>query len=420
MHSLSHASAFLATCAAPMAIAACASDLPTTARTRRLLTGGATLATAFGLFRLGESVYRNVRMPSPWDFAGFWIVARAALAHANFYDPAVLARLARPLDVPALFQREIVDTGFWYPPATALLVAPLGLLGERSALVAWYLVLGLALAAAAAFLRRTFFKNDGFAGYVAAGGLVVTLPGTIDGVAYAQTAGLAFALLLASLHARDRPQSGIWLGLAALVKPFVAIVVVADLIGKRRARAAHATGAIVAASLVAVVAFGPGTTLAFVVDRPTSRVPAWVYREPSNQSLWAMLLRHDVSAAHIVGALVAAAVIVATAILVARAARAHGPLVAGIAVAAVLLVYPVAQTFYGTFLALPILAVWQVRGRLPGGTAGALALVVANVVASAFADGTFLAASIDWLATCLALALATAPARAPTRSAALA
>ena len=86
--------------------------------------------------------------------------------------------LGRQMGVSDEMVRDILSVGFWYPPPTMLLFAPLGLLEMKSALLVWYLVQG-AFAIATVVLLARLFLRDWALGIALSAGLVAFFASTV-------------------------------------------------------------------------------------------------------------------------------------------------------------------------------------------------------------------------------------------------
>jgi hypothetical protein len=207
--------------------------------------------------------------PVGYDFMAFWSAARLALEGRPeaVFDWTVIETVHRAA-VPGL-QGTLFP--WHYPPTFLLAVLPLGLMSYPAALAVFSLA-GLALWAA--LIGRVL--PDRRAWIVAAAapaGLVNVLNGQ-NGFLTAALAG--FALLLLD---RRPLSSGILIGLLA-IKPHLAVLFPVALAASGRWRTFVAASATVAVLIVTtLLAFGWGTTAAFLQDLPTVRQVAdngWV------------------------------------------------------------------------------------------------------------------------------------------------
>jgi hypothetical protein len=182
--------------------------------------------------------------PMGSDFIAFWSAARMAVAG----DGAGAWNLTQ-LTVVQLtaFPGLAGPTAWVYPPATLLLLAPLGYLSHTVAFWVWTLSgLGVFLAALAPVIR----------GRRHAWPLVLAFPGIWLGIAQGQTqfvvAGLAGGALIL-LDSRHQRWAGVLIGLL-VIKPHLAVLFPIILIADRRWRA-FALAAVAAVAMTAAGAF---------------------------------------------------------------------------------------------------------------------------------------------------------------------
>ncbi len=265
----------------------------------------------------------NVARFRAWDFPAFYVAARAAVHGLAFYDPRVLVQVqhaqAAAAGVPGEWLNEV---GFWYLPPTMLLLAPLGLLSFRIAMVVHYLVQGLLLVGSAVMLgsrRDRGPRLDAIAGALLLMLLFLPTDRTIE---FAQIEfGCLFGLCLAeSLVDRSALAAGAALALGfcfkhLLIVPIALLLVVGR--GRERATGGWALvglGALLGAAMVAfgphVLAdwarFGPGArSAALAVDPVQQSLLALAYRDlhalPRGGGLHALLFPPFVAAALVLG-----------------------------------------------------------------------------------------------------------------------
>jgi hypothetical protein len=359
-----------------------------------------------------RQVARNLSALPEWDYFGFWLHARSAVLGLNFYDPASAQALTASIRVSPEFQQEIVDVGFWYPPPSMFLFWPLGWTDALSALPPWYAFHLLALALVVLLLWRLFFPGGGLVELLGCLALVGTADGTYTTFYFAQT---NFVALLAVLLFWRRPgawSGGAWLAAAVFVKPFLAALAVEPLLG-RRWRVVAALALCAAALLAAsALAFGADTFLAYFDGHRLDARPAWIYVEPTNQSLLGLVLRATravcdgvdcvtnptfLGLAALLGALTLA-------LGIGLQRRGEPEWARSLYLLLALIVYPVSQLFYSVMLIPPLLAAWRQRERFAGG-AWSVSIVAAAVYALAaltFGGATVFAYGLLWTAMALA------------------
>jgi hypothetical protein len=241
---------------------------------------------------------------------------------------------------------------------------------------------------------RTFFAGGGAIELLATAALVVIGHGTYTTAYFSQTNFAALLAVLLYWRRRETIGGGAWIPVAAFVKPFLAVLAVAPLVG-RRWRAVAGMFACGAALLVAAeVAFGPGALLEYLTRDQLSAKPSWIYDQPTNQSLLGFVLRATdtdcdgracvTNPLYLAGSAVVA---VATAVVGFKLQRAGEEAWAlSVYLLAALALYPVSQLFYSVLLLPVVLVLWGRRSELPGG-----APLVAALIAIAYA-----LAAVDW------------------------
>lgn len=325
--------------------------------------------------------------PPVWDFQCFWLYGRVALTSHAIYDPAALHAAARSLPPNAQFSREVLDTGFPYPPFTIPLVAPLGLFANpAAALPLWYGVNAAAAVAAVIVAWRGFFRRYGTAGLLGCALLVAGFGTVATNAAMGQDTLLL--LLFVLLVALDRVPSrrGIWIALACMIKPLAVVLMLYPLLKRSWRELAAAAGTLAVLFAAACGIAGPQNVLAYFTNPPYARAVPWVYTEITNQSLLAAILRATGQhAAHYSPLqeplyLVAAFVLLAASVFVCIHSKAsQRDLCIGALIAVALVVYPASQSFYSVVLLVPVWTVWRHRA-LFGPYADAFALGFAALI----------------------------------------
>ncbi len=349
----------------------------------------------------------NIRAPHEWDFACFWLYGHIAAAHLNVYDPGVYARFASPFPPDSAFRDAVLNVGFPYPPPSIALFWPLGFLASvRLGLTLWYGVAVGALIAAAWFLARSFMPADGWRGALLILGLICALPAAQNTVGDAQTNFLLLLLVALALLKRNTPAGAVWTALAVWVKPYAAVLLVTDLIGRHWRRLAVA-GLTLALTLAAgVLLVGPLAFAAYLQANPSAREPPSAFVEVVNQSLLSAVLRlhHTlpprVSASH--EPLYVGLALLFTLVTVAACLRRTSTQAAfAVTLLLGLIVYPGTLTSYGVMLILPLLVLWQQRNQFPGRTpAVALISAAAVLLQSGWLQCGFAADVLLWAACC--------------------
>src|SRR4051794_25678870 len=216
-----------------------------------------------------------------------------AVLGGDFYVPWRAMALAVASDPSDEFSRLILHSGFWYPPPTMLLFAPLGFVSMRIALAVWYVVQAGFACGAAWLLWRMFLREEGAVGLLVAAMLLLALPPARSTAWFAQTNFMLLFFFLLLVRDRDKPRAGIFLALGAVVKPYFLLLLGYFLFKKSWKAIAVSSATLLVALLLSAALFGLEPLTTFVASNPTSRVPGYVYGELINQSLIGMLVRRD-------------------------------------------------------------------------------------------------------------------------------
>jgi hypothetical protein len=367
----------------------------------------------FGL-ALAHAAAGNVRAPHEWDYACFWLYGHVAAAHQNVYDPAAFAHFSLPFTPDDEFRTAVIDVGFPYPPPSIFLFFPLGFVNSIPAgLAGWYVVQFAALAAAAWILGRTFVPAGGWRSALLVLAAVAALPASQMNVNDAQTNFLLLLLIALALSGQGTPLGAVWQTLALWVKPYAAVFLLLDGIGKSWARLLVAAGTIVVSFGASLLVLGPAALLAYLRGNPSAREPAAAFVEVVNQSLLAIVLRlHAVLPEHVSllhEPLYLAAAAVLTGLTVFLCVRTPDkPEVSFSAMLMLgLIVYPGALSSYGVMLIVPLLVLWRYRDAFPGRSATVAAMFAAAVLlqSTAFQRG-FEANVLVWIACAYLLVFA--------------
>lgn len=346
----------------------------------------------------------NWRDPHTWDFLAFYVDGSVAARGLDFYDPRsyqqVFAGLAIPFTPEAGFVEEIVDAAFKYPPMTMLLFAPLGHLPFATSHAVW-LVFVVATTVAAVIAVALLIGHGSLLGRLfGAAALVCAMPAIGKNSFYEQTGALLLALAALVAASNGARRAGLWAGLAACVKPIMAVAIV-HLVARRHRTATIVALATLAVALVAaVLAFGAGTSLDYVRSGWMSRVPEWQYTGWTNQSLLGTMLRLDpalpkAALSYPPFLLAAGWIAVFSIVLAARVRAEDSDLAFGLLLCAGLLLYPGTLDSYSTLLLVPLVALHRRRGRFRYG--GVAVPIGAAVVYLLLSRVPFAANLLMWL-----------------------
>jgi hypothetical protein len=346
-----------------------------------------------------------------WDFIAFWQFGHAAVAHLNVYAPQTYRQLGTPIPVDAIFRRESMDVGFVYPPPTILLFVPLGFVHDvKLASIAWLVVMLAALLAGVVALARTYAGARAWDVTFAIVALGFALPATADNVAYHQTSFLAFVATVFAYRYRSSAIGGIAAGIAAIVKPYLGIVVLWFALRRRWNALAASLVTLAVASIASLPFIGPGALHDYVFDNPAKRYAPGMFAESEISSLYAVLLHAFHREASVVGPLhdplfvaIAALATVATVWTIVRARAIDDDLSLPLGIALALMLYPGSSSMYAIVLVPALVALaYRVRSRRAVAVATAIAMLffIGNIIDGAW---TFAAFVVLWLVLAVAL-----------------
>jgi hypothetical protein len=312
----------------------------------------------------------------------------------DFYNPA--AGLVFAQGRSDEFIRETLNTGFWYPPQTMLMLTPLGHFSPHVALIGWYAVQFSFLIATAILLWRMFAQRSGALGFLAVILLVLALHGAQETIEYAQSTFIALFLTLLVWKDKLLWRAGIWASLGLIVKPYMAIWLLFLVLLRNWKALVAAAGGFLVICLTTGWLFGFSRFAQYLLRNPSSRIPPSVYSEMVNQSLLAVLLRMTHHTAE-PGTLWVRLAFLGLAFLIAlvgllmalKVRRSSSDLSASILLLGTLLVYPGTLSHYSVMLAAPILVIWSMRRQFVGGVWGCSLLTAFVLVVGATQDGQY-------------------------------
>jgi hypothetical protein len=333
---------------------------------RRVFAIGVISLAAIGVARLAIHATRSTLHPPVWDFVLFWINGTIASQGLNFYDPALAAQVAAPFHPDVGFVKEAVNTPFLYPPPSIVWFVPLGWLEIHTAAGAWYAVHLACLAASIIVLSLTFLETISAINVAFITTLVLMVHGTDWNVENAQTVFLLLLFISLAFRHRNGTVGGVWLALAILVKPFMAIVVLYAVLLRKWRPLAAAAATLLLVTFGIFIAFGRTVFASYAAIR-FQALPMEFYTEIDNQSLlaWIVRITHSPIPFPPVYTILAA---LSGAILLWRLSTVkerNEP--AGFALALIfgLLLYPASLRSYTVVLILPILVLYAARLWIP-------------------------------------------------------
>lgn len=235
-----------------------------------------------------------------WDFLAFYVWGRTAAQGLDFYDPAAVHLVAAqlPEEFSSNFVREILDVGFFYPPPSMFLFAPLGALSLKTAALVWALVVSVSVALSGVVFGLVAIRDGTRLLRIATGVAITFLLGGTERILHHQQTGALMMLCACGILASSaQPASGAWAAAGIVIKPILAFPSLLLLL-RRNLRAMGVAAACLALLVVAsIVAFGAGAWRVYLSGAVAARLPDWQFSEIHNQSLSAVLLR----AAHVTG-----------------------------------------------------------------------------------------------------------------------
>ncbi|MGO8686408.1 MAG: glycosyltransferase family 87 protein [Candidatus Dormibacteria bacterium] len=263
----------------------------------------------------------------------------------------------------------VVMSGFDYPPFAAVVVRPLGLLGDRAAMVVWLLATLASAVAGAILVARTALPRSWPATELGVLAALAFAPSSYN-FWHGQINPVVFLLLAVAFWAYVRERQvtvGVLLGFAAAIK--IAPVIFLILLVRRRwwrgAGAMVATGLATSAIALAAVGIEPWTTFLTRVLPDLDRATGWIY----NQSIGGAISRlADQSVLHVqpTSALVQVTGVVAALVVLGIAGWATRPgsrapeergVEFGLGITAMLLAGGIAWYPHFTHLLIPLFAV---------------------------------------------------------------
>jgi Glycosyltransferase family 87 len=355
---------------------------------------------------IGSKIFHNVAQPPEWDFLCFWLPGKVAVQGLNFYEPEHARRLAQTIFTPSPdFTRQILDVGFWYPPPSIFLFAPLGWLDVHVAILTWYVFHLAVLAGCVFWIWRIFLKEYGRHGFALSAVLLMIMQGTFLTFEVAQTNFLALLMFLLFWHDRARIRGGIWLTVGIFVKPFLAMLFLYLVLRQNWKVLTSTIASLVIVSLLTVGTFGLATCLSYFNHDNRAELPALVYTEPVNQSLSAFLLRlthydfsHTSALSQPLFILLGLILTGITAWLTIRLDPIHDDWALAIILLLSLLVYPASLSHYSVFLIVPLMVIWTRENQLRFRAWKAAAFISLEYIIMSQYDNVFVANSTLWLA----------------------
>jgi hypothetical protein len=358
---------------------------PLRAPLRAIWLAGFAVFAVFEVRNLLRIASDNLAHVPLWDFRVFWMVGRAAVEHRDVYDPASFTSFASSLNPghDPLFDAVALGVGLPYPPPSLFLFFPLGWFGLGTALLLWYVAMGVALTIACIMLSRLFFRESGPAGWFAPALLLLLLPQTGVTLALAQINFFALVFSIAYWRERIAWRAGAWLAPFAILRPPGLALALEAIAKSRRGLAIGLVAASAALFLAAIPLAGARAMTTYLRANPSSHYPESFF--PGYQSLYQLFALRDTShagyfslAAHPAYVACALGLFAGAAWIAARAAPERAGMVRAMLLTLGLFVYPSTGAHYAVLLVLPLCELWRGRRALGLGTAGAIAVFEVN------------------------------------------
>jgi len=216
----------------------------------------------------------RIARPVTWDFPHFYMVGRAAVQGLNYADPDVLSTVYEDVRMdPAAPPVKRGTILFKYFPMSALVLAYLGLLPYRSALIVHYMTQIAYLLSATVLLRRIGSFERSYSGYLTAGLLVMTFLPVYGAVSVAQIGfGALFWLVLSMCLLGTRPVlSGMALGVGFLYKHLLVIPLAFLAFVRRYSTMAGFVVFVVLTAIIIVALFGVMPFQTYVKKGPVTQ-----------------------------------------------------------------------------------------------------------------------------------------------------
>ncbi len=261
-----------------------------------LLLGSIIFLTFHFLYTISKSY---LTIPQ-WDYIAFYLYSLAGHSGGSFYDPELFREIffnnkLELLTSPVFFE-AVVDVGFPYPPPTMIILYPLGWLDLETSYYIWQSLLIIFMIAGIYLMLDIFSpgKENGNEKIILT--LVIThliflFPGITSSFRYSQTNPLLLFFLLLLLKRMNHWDAGIYLAIMMMIKPFAVFFGIWFLMNRRWNVILVATLSGVIILIITGIFFDFNVLVQYIISPPTDRMPEFVYFEPINKSLSAVVLR---------------------------------------------------------------------------------------------------------------------------------
>lgn len=257
-----------------------------------ILSGVASLILAFYFRSLMHTFFNIVE----WDFLCFYLNGKATVEGLSLYDPSsfstVISNIHFPFTLSDSFYNGAIKTGVIYPPATMLLLAPLGYLDLNTANIVWRIFVLSFLVIDVILINKIFKIHESQWIQLA---IIVTLilifPGSKGTLDVSQTNFFILFLLLLIYKDPDNWKAGIYLAIAVIVKPIPVVWALYFLINKKWKPLFSFTIAGMVIVLLSILQLGFNNFMTYFTSPPVLRIPSGSFSEDINQSINAIFSR---------------------------------------------------------------------------------------------------------------------------------
>ena len=245
------------------------------------------------ILHITKKMVGNVLHPRQWDFFDFYITSKIAATGGNIYSPELFHSIQLPVPPREDFINEVLNVGSKYPPQTSLFFALFGFFSFRISIVLFSLVQLLFLFLTVVEVGRRL--DDRKEPLLIALTLLFLIAGTWKTMEYLAPNFIPLYLILRGLRVKNGVVSGVLLGLAAIFRPFVLIILAYYLIRKRFTPFVGVCISFLLTTIVSLAVFGPDTFMNYFVDGPFERAPVMsIYTHYSFCSVIAFFLRSKI------------------------------------------------------------------------------------------------------------------------------
>ncbi len=242
------------------------------------------------VMHITKKMIGNVLHPRQWDFFDFYITSKIAATGGNIYSPELFHSIQLPVPPRVDFINEVLNVGSKYPPQTSLFFALFGFFSFRISIILFSLVQLVFLILTAYEVKRRLMDEKG--SYLMVFTLFFLIAGTWKTMEYLAPNFIPLYLLLRSLRVQNRLVSGVLLGIGAIFRPFILIVLAFYFISRRFSEFIGVLISLLVTTLISLAVFGPDTFMNYFIDGPFERAPVMsIYTNYTFCSIIAFFLR---------------------------------------------------------------------------------------------------------------------------------